>query len=142
MVGIVSSLVTCSATLDGTISRHHRERAGVLHRVRIIEELRRTLAAPLDDVAAEAVLALRREADVRHHRDARAHDLLDLLRAAASRLRASRRVAPVSFMKRIAVCSASSGPGLVGTEGQIGDDERTLHGAHDGAAQRDQLVDS
>jgi hypothetical protein len=46
------------------------------------EQLLGAFAAPLDDVATEAVLALRGEADVRHHRDAGAHDPLDLLRAA------------------------------------------------------------
>src|SRR4029079_111626 len=44
---------------------HDRERAGLLDRVRVSDELLDALAEALDDVSAELVLALGGEADVR-----------------------------------------------------------------------------
>ena len=48
---------------------HDRERTGGLDRLRVIEDPLGGLAAALDPVAAEAVLGLRREADVGHDRN-------------------------------------------------------------------------
>ena len=90
------------------------------------------LAAALDDVAAEPVLALRGEADVRHHRDAGADDAADLLGAALAaleldRVRAGLLHEPDRGVQRVVR------PGLVGAERHVGDDERALHGAGDRA---------
>ena len=67
------------------------------------------VAAALHPVAAQGVLALRGEADVRHHRDAGAVDRGDLRRERAAALELH-RVAPPSFMNRTAVRSAWVGP--------------------------------
>ena len=64
MVGIVQLLGDPSGRLGGHHLEHHREGAGILDRVRVGEQLLDALAATLDDVAAEPVLALRGEADV------------------------------------------------------------------------------
>ncbi len=62
------------------------ERARVFDGMRIGEQLFRALTAPLDDMPAETVLALRREADVGHDRDARRDDPPYLLGAAHAAL--------------------------------------------------------
>ncbi len=49
--------------------------------------------------------------------------------------------APVSFMKRNGRVQGVVGPGLVGAERHVGDHEGALHGARDGAGERDELVD-
>src|SRR5439155_815360 len=48
---------------------YHRESARLGHRVRVGDHVLGRVAAPLHPVPAEHVLALRGEADVRHHRD-------------------------------------------------------------------------
>ena len=74
MVGIESCSVTSPATADGTISSTTAKAPASSTAWASAEQLLGALAAALDDVPAETVLALRREADVRHHRDAGAHD--------------------------------------------------------------------
>ena len=109
IVGIVSSLVISGRDVAGHHLHHHRERAGLLDRLRVVEQPLRGVAAALHPVAAEGVLALRGEADVRHHRDA-AH-------GSAARSAAPSRAPPssftacafASFMKRTAVWYACSG---------------------------------
>ena len=64
MVGMASSLVTCPAISAGTISRTTANAPGLLHRVRVVEQLLGARAAALHPEAAEGVLALRREPDV------------------------------------------------------------------------------
>ena len=128
----------------GDLGRHHLqhdgERAGVLDGVRVGEQLLGALAAALDDVAAQLVLALRREPDVRHHRDAGRHDAADLLGAAHAALELDRVGAGLLHEAERGV-QRLVGPGLVRAERHVGDDERALHGAGDGAGQRDEVVD-
>ena len=88
IVGISSSLVTCSAAADGTISSTTANAPASSTAWASSSSCCDAVAAALDDVPAEAVLALRGEADVRHHRDAGAHDALDLLGAALAALAA------------------------------------------------------
>ena len=70
--------------LRGDVAGHHlhhdRERAGVLDGVGVGEDPLGRVAAALDAVAAEGVLALRGEADVGHHRDAALAEPGDLRR--------------------------------------------------------------
>ena len=82
IVGIVSSAVTLPAISDGTISSTTANAPASSTAWASSSSGCARVAAALDDVAAEAVLALRGEPDVGHHRDAGAHDALDLLRAA------------------------------------------------------------
>ena len=70
IVGMDSSLVTCPAISAGTISRTTANAPASCDGVRVGEQLLGAGAAALHPEAAEGVLALRREADVRHHRDA------------------------------------------------------------------------
>ena len=58
---------------------NHRKRSGILDSVRIGDELFDLVAAALDAMATQAMLALWCETDVRHHRDPRRHDAADLL---------------------------------------------------------------
>ena len=109
----------------GDVGGHHlqddRERAGLLERAgRRSTSVVARVAAALHPVAAEGVLALRGEADVRHHRDAR---------SAISARPAARRAAPPSsltacappsFMKRDGRVERLLGRGLVGAERQVG----------------------
>ncbi len=64
---------------------HHLEDDGegprVLHGARVVEQPLELVAAALDDVAAQTVLALGGEADVGHDRDAGTHDPVDLVGA-------------------------------------------------------------
>ena len=76
--------------------------------MRVGEQLLGFLAAA-HDVPAESVFALRREADVRHHRDAGAHDPLDLLRAAHPAFELD-GVGTGLLHETDRVASASSGP--------------------------------
>ena len=63
-----------AVTSRGDVAGHHlhddREGAGLLERLGVLEHPLGGVAAALDAVAAEGVLGLRGEADVRHHRDA------------------------------------------------------------------------
>ena len=90
-VGIGSSCGDPLGDLAGHHLQHHRERAGLGDRARVGDHLLGRVAAALHPVAAERVLALRGEADVRHHRDAGAGDRRDLRRARAGRPPASPR---------------------------------------------------
>ena len=119
---------------------HHRERAGILDGVGVVEQLRSARAAALDDVAAEAVLALRGEADVPHHRDAGLHDAADLLLAAHTafqlhRVRTGLLHEPDGGVQRFLRTV------LVRTERQVGHHQRTLGRADHGPGERDELVD-
>ena len=128
----------------GGFGRHHlehdRERAGVLDRVRVGEQLLDAVAAPLDEVTAEAVLALRGEADVRHDGDARIHDAPDLLGAAPSALELHRVGAGLLHEPHGGVQRLQR-PGLVRAERHVGHDERALDRLGDRAGQRDEVVD-
>ena len=109
IVGMRSSSVTRRAASAGTISSTTANAPASSTACASASSCSTPLAAALDDVAAEPVLALRGEADVGHDRDAR-----DTIRRICSALRTPPSSftawAPVSFMKRKAVCSASSGP--------------------------------
>jgi hypothetical protein len=86
------------------------------------------------------VLALRREADVRHHRDAGPHDGLDRRRHAAPALELHRvRQALLHHPDR----RRERLPRrlLVAAERQVRDDERAFRRPRDGAYQRQHLVD-
>ncbi len=72
IVGIASSLVTSAATSPGTISITTANAPASSIAWASREDPLGGLAPALDAVAAEGVLALRGEADVRHHRDAAA----------------------------------------------------------------------
>jgi hypothetical protein len=124
--------------------RHHlhddRERAGLLQRERLADEPLGGVAATLHSVAAEVVLGLRRESDVRHHRDAGVGEQLDLghhrvptfeLDGLGVRLLHEPHRGVERLLRRT----------LVGAEGQVGDDERAVGRSGDGAHERDQLVD-
>ena len=69
-VGIGSSCVIRLATSPGTISSTTANAPASATALRVGDHLVGRVAAALHPVAAERVLALRREADVRHHRDA------------------------------------------------------------------------
>ena len=123
IVGIASSLVIWAATSPGHHLHHHRERAGRLERLGVVEQPLRGVAAALHPVAAEAVLGLRREADVRHHRDARTGQQLDLRCHLATALELHR--------VRVGLLHEADGGvvrllrrGLVGAEREVGDHER------------------
>ena len=108
--------------------------------MRVFEQFVGVVAATLDDVASEAVLALRREADVCHHRDTRSNDTFDLLGAANTaleldRLRSGLLHEPDGGPKRLV------GPVLVGAERHVGHDEGAARPTHHGCSERDQLVE-
>ena len=119
---------------------HDGERAGVLNGVGIGEDPLGRVAAALDPVTAEGVLALRREPDVGHHRDAALAEPGDLrghldaaleLHAVGEALLHEPGGGGVGLLGR----------GLVGAEREVADDERAVDRAADGAGQREQLVD-
>ena len=70
IVGICSDPVISAPSVGGHGLEHDRERAGLLERERLVEDVVGRLASALHAVAAEPVHRLRREADVRHHGDA------------------------------------------------------------------------
>ena len=90
--------------------------------------------------AAEGVLALRREADVRHHRDAGLVQQPDLRSYADAALELDR-------LRAALLHHADGGverllrAGLVGAEGQVGHDQRALRGAGDGLGHEQQVLD-
>ena len=135
MVGITSSLVICAGDVAGHHLHHHRERAGVLDGVGVGEDPLGRVAAALDPVAAEGVLALRGEADVGHHRDAALAEAGDLrghldaaleLHAVGEALLHEAGGGGVGLLRR----------GLVGAERQVADDQRAVHRAAHGAGER------
>ena len=89
--------------------QHDREGARVLQGQGGAHQLVTGVAAALHPVAPELVLALRREADVRHDRHAGVDQRPHLRRRPARRPRASPRGADPSFMKRTDVSSACAG---------------------------------
>ena len=140
MVGMASSLVICAGDVAGHHLHHHGERAGVLDGVGVGEHPLGRVAAALDPVAAEGVLALRREADVGHHRDAALARRL-IWGAISTPPSSFTQWARPSFMKRDAGGVGLLRRALVGAEGQVADDERALYRAAHGAGEREQLVD-
>src|SRR5690606_38824705 len=72
--------------LGGDHLHHHGERTGLLQRQRVGEKFVAGVVAALHPVAAQRMLRLGREADVRHHRDARVGQRLDLGRHDATTL--------------------------------------------------------
>ena len=80
MVGIRSRSVIAAASCVGHQLEDDRERARLLERERVGEHRAAPFAGlALDpELAAERVDRLRRPADVAHHRDAGAHDRLDV----------------------------------------------------------------
>ena len=122
IVGMVSSSVTCAATAAGTISRTTAN-APASCTEGVGEQLLGAGATALHPVAAEGVLALRREADVRHHRDAGLGQQPDLRGHADAALELDRLGAallhqPHGRLERLL------GSGLVAAERQVGDDQR------------------
>ncbi len=98
------------------------------------------VAAALHAVAAEVVLGLRREADVRHHRDAGVGEQLDLRHHRQAALELDRvRVGLLHEADRRV--EGLLGRALVGPERQVSDDQRARRRAGDGADERDELVD-
>ena len=132
--------MTSAATSPGTISMTTANAPAASMRQGVGEQPSPAVAAALDAVAAEVVLGLRREADVRHHRDAArvSSSTCGAISAPPSSFTAC---ASASFMNRTDGVEGLLGRGLVGPERQVGDDQRALHRAGHGADQRDQLVD-
>ena len=123
MVGMCSRSVMAARELLGHQLEHDREGARLLDGQRVGEQRARRLAVlALDpDLAAHAVLGLRRPADVAHDRDP--------ARTSASMVRALRTPpstltawAPASRMNRPAFSTASSGVG-VGQERHVAHDQ-------------------
>ncbi len=117
------------------------EAAGRLEGEGVVERpLGGLVAAPLDAVAAEHVLALRGEADVPHDGNAGADEQLDLgdHRLAALELdRVRHALLHEAGRRRERLLRAR----LVGPEGQVRDDHGVPRGARHGAAERDEVVD-
>ena len=65
--------------LGGNHLEHDGKGTGGFQRLRIGEQPLGVVTAALDAIAAESVLTLRGEADVRHHRDAGVDDRLHLV---------------------------------------------------------------
>ena len=128
MVGMVSSLVTWAGDVAGHHLHDDREGAGLLDRVGVVEDAVGGVAAALHAVAAEAVLALRGEADVGHHRDA----------AAGAAARSGGHLGAALELDGVGAGLlheadggevALLGRGLVGAERQVADDERAAYAA-------------
>ena len=139
MVGIFNSWVTRSAASAVTISSTTANAPASSTAWASATSCSTPVAAALDDVAAQAVLALRREADVRHHRDARGHDAADLLGAANPALELH-GVGVRLFHEAERGVKRFVGTGLVGSERHVGDDERAFDGSCDRAGQRNELI--
>ena len=111
--------------LAGHHLQHHREGTGLGDRAGVGDHLLRGVAAALHPVPADRVLALRREPDVGHHRDAGRVDRRDLRRAPPAALELHRVAAgllhePHGRAQRLGRTL------LVRAEGQIADDQRAL----------------
>ena len=109
MVGMTSSRGHPLGHVGRHHLQHHRERPGGLQGQRVLDDALAGLAAALDAVAAERVLALRGEPEMGHHRDAGPVNASTwgTNRAPPSSLTAC---APPSFMNRNEVCSACLRP--------------------------------
>src|SRR5918994_420732 len=119
---------------------HHREGTGRLQSDGVFQQLVGGVAPTLHPVAAERMLALWGEAEVRHPRNPRRDERLDLRGHPAAalqlhRVRAGLLHEPDRGGQRLLR------PGLVRPERQVGDDERPRRRGDDRAGQRDQLVD-
>ena len=129
---------------SGDLRRHHlehdRKSPGVFHRVGVGEQRLRRVAATLDDVAPELMLALGSETDMRHDGYARRHDAADLLGAPHAALELHRMGLGLFHEPECSV-QRLVGSGLVGTEGHICHDESPGHGCRDGSRQRDEVID-
>ena len=89
----IVGMCSCAGDLRGDLGRHDlehdRERAGLLQRLRVLQQpVRGLVAATLHPVAAERVDRLRGQADVGHDRNAGGDQHLDLRQRRAGRLRA------------------------------------------------------
>ena len=140
MVGMDSSSVTCAAIVGGHHLQDDGERAGLLHGAGVGEQLLGARAAALHPVAAEGVLALRREADVRHHRDAGVVQQPDLRRdphaaLELDRLRAALLHQPDGGVERLLRA------GLVAAERHVGDDQRPRRRAGDRLGEQQDVLD-
>ena len=139
-VGIVSLPVIWVASSAGTISITTANAPASCDGDRVVDGLLGGVAAALDAEPAEAVHALRGEADVRHHRDAGRRQRGDLVGHPLAALQLDRvRAGLLEEARRggEGLCGAS----LVAAERQVGDYQRMRRTAHHAADQRDQLVD-
>ena len=129
IVGTASARVTRARNRRGHGLEHDREAAGRLERERVLDQPLRPLGRPaLRLEAAEHGRRLRRQADVAHHRHARADDrarardrraaALELDRVGAALLDEPHRV-PDGLLVRL----------LVRAERHVGDHERPLRAA-------------
>ena len=106
---MVSLPVIWVASSAGTISITTANAPASCDGDRVVDGLLGGVAAALDAEPAEAVDALRGEADVRHHRDAGGVSAA-ICSATRSPPSSFTACAPVSFMNRVAVASACVGP--------------------------------
>ena len=121
-VGMSSSAVTCLASSPGTISSTTAKAPASATAWASASTCFGVVAAALDPVAAELVLALRGEADVAHHRDAGVGDLADLVGDADAALELH-RVAAALLHEPDGGRQRLDRALLVGAEGQVADDE-------------------
>ena len=98
------------------------------------------LPASLDPVAADGMLALWREADVGHDRDAGRGQGGDLRRHRPAALELD-RVGPALLHEPGGRLQRLLGAGLVGPERHVSDHERVLDAARDGADEHQHLLD-
>jgi hypothetical protein len=140
ITGISTVLGELLAEVGGHLLDHQGERAGLLQALRVVENallFGDFLAARL--VAAELVDALRREAEVAHHRDARIGEALHgrSERSAAFEFDGLGE----AFLEQAAgVAQASFDADLVAQERHVADHHGALHGATDELAVVDHLV--
>ena len=140
MVGIVTARVMRGGHGRRNRLEHDGETAGAFERQRVVEQaLGFDRGASLRLVAAQQIHRLRRQPDVAHHRNAGVDQGADARRLgpAPSTLTAS---TPASLTKRIACATRLVGH-LERSERHVGDDERALGAADDGARQHQHLVD-
>ena len=116
--------------LPGDVARnhlhHHCEGPGGLDGPGVVEQPLAGVATALDAVAAEGVLALRREPDVRHHRHSTLAEQLDLRHHLAAALELD-RVCPALLHEPDRRVVGLLGGALVGAERKITDHQRALH---------------
>ena len=141
IVGMCSCALTCAGELGRHDFENHRERAGLLHRLRVLHQaVRGLVAATLYPVAAERVDRLRGQADVSHDRDTCVHERLDLRQHAMAAFELD-RLSPTLLHEAGCGLQRLSRRGLVAAERQVGDDDRALRAPNDAAHQRQQFVD-
>ena len=141
IVGIASGRGDLARDVRGDRLEHDRVRAGLLERARVGEQpLAAARIAALDLEAAELVVALRREADVAHHRDARGDEPVHELGVDRAALELD-RVAAALLHQLAGVGHALLDRRLVRHERHVADDVRAARPAGDGAAVVDDLVE-